>query len=66
MPPEQVGSAQEALDKSGIDASILPLDYSREDDEYERIQKGKLKVYFVFEFHLSDILLLVIKSAKFT
>ena len=45
MPPEQVDSAQEALDKSDIDATIIPLDYSREDDEYERIQKGTLRVF---------------------
>ena len=40
VPQEQVDSAQEAVDKSDFHVSILPLDYSYTDDDYDRIQKG--------------------------
>ncbi len=40
VPPDQVDSALEALQKSAMNASIVPLDYSLNDDEYDRILKG--------------------------
>ena len=41
VPPQQIDSAQEALDQSAMNASIVALDYSFNDDEYDRILKGE-------------------------
>ena len=40
VPSDQVDSAQEALFRSPKDISLVSLDFSYEDDEYDRIQKG--------------------------